>query len=112
MSHEAEIIAIALTVVVHVLGAAVLVWAMLGDGDERPDWRSLWPRDDRGDDPPPPDPPDPRPAPSGSGLPLPPDAVPANVRLREAGRLADTRPRPARRPVHPPAEPNRTPQRG
>jgi hypothetical protein len=36
--------------------------------------------------------------------------VPSAVRLREAGRLADVKPRPARRPVHP-VEPVREPAR-
>ena len=43
-----EVVAIALTLVVHVLGAIVLVWTVL-DG-ENVDWRgTLWPRDDDGD---------------------------------------------------------------
>ncbi len=45
--------------------------------------------------------------PRGGGLPLP-DAVPARVRLREPGRLADHRPRRERRPSR---EPVRTPVR-
>lgn len=97
-----EAAALVLTFVVHVVGAAVLVWALL-DGD-RIDWRSvLRPGDDdggggrrrRG----------PRP---GSPPPLP-DADQSTERFREAGRLADRKQRPARRPV--PAEPEREPQR-
>lgn len=110
MSHEAEVIALALTFIVHVLGAAVLIWAMF-DADNRPDWRSIWPRDDdggggggRGDEP------GPEPDPSGDGVPLLPDARPADVRLRGPRRLRDERPRPRRRPGHDP-EPVRTPQR-
>lgn len=103
----AEVIALALTAVVHVVGAIVLVWAMF-DADNRPDWRSLWPRDDEdgGGGSPPVDPP--ANGPSDAGLRLPDDAVPARMRLREPGRLADGHPRPARRPSHAPA-PSRTP---
>ena len=50
-------------------------------------------------------------APSGGGLPLP-DAVPARVRLREHGRLADLLPARERRPAHDPARtPRRAPSR-
>ncbi len=50
-------------------------------------------------------------SPSGGGLPLP-DAIPARVRLREHGRLADHLPARERRPAHDPArEPVRTPSR-
>ncbi|MCW2951103.1 MAG: hypothetical protein JWQ48_273 [Conexibacter sp.] len=51
--------------------------------------------------------------PSGGGIPLP-DAVPARVRLRERGRLADLLPQTDRRPAHAPApvrSPTRSPQR-
>jgi hypothetical protein len=94
-----EVLALTLTVVVHVIGAGVLVWALL-DGDGI-DWRSFWPRDDdgrwkRGDGLPE----GPAPVPSG-GLPLP-DADPSAVRLREPGRLGDAHPRPVRRPAHAP----------
>jgi hypothetical protein len=103
MSEPAQIAALAITFVVHVAGAACLVWALMGDrgfGGLR-DW---W-NDDGGEPPPqPPRTPDPRP--SGPGLPLP-DSVPSDVRLREPGRIADAHPRPARRP-HRPA---RTPER-
>lgn len=105
MTPEAELAAIVLTVVVHVIGAGVLVWAMF-DGDNKPDWRSLWPRDDDdggGSDGPP------APEPVGPGGPeLLPESAPARVRLREPGRLADAHPRPARRPEHAP-EPARVP---
>jgi hypothetical protein len=52
--------------------------------------------------------------PRGGGLPLPlPDAVPARVRLREPGRLADLIPVPVRRrPAHAPVRtPTRVPAR-
>jgi len=45
--------------------------------------------------------PDPRPGPRGGGIPLP-DAMPARVRLREPGRLADLLPAPQRRREHVP----------
>jgi len=45
--------------------------------------------------------PSPRPGPRGGGIPLP-DAVPARVRLREPGRLADLLPTPQRRREHAP----------
>lgn len=102
MSHTEEIIALSLTFVVHVLGAAALVWAML---DDERGWRALkdwWPRDEG---PPPPDEPADDPdGPPGlpGGLPLP-SAAPASVRLREPGRIGDAKPRPARRPEHEPA---------
>lgn len=108
MSVTPEVIAIALTAVVHVIGAAVLVWAMF-DGENTPDWRSLWPRDDDGgggrgpEDPP-------EPPLGGDGPGLLPESRPARTRLRTPARLADSRPRPARRPEHPP-EPTRAPQR-
>jgi hypothetical protein len=84
-----EVAALLLTALVHVLGAGVLIWAML-DG-QRPDWRALWPKDDDGGGGSG-GPFAPR-RPRGSGeLPLP-DAAPAPVRMREPGRLADLRPR-------------------
>jgi hypothetical protein len=104
-----EVVAIVLTLVVHVLGAAVLV-AVLLDG-EKIDWRgTLFPRDDDGPGPgfdPPPAPPEP----DGGGILAPaplPDAAPSPVRLREPGRIGESYPRPTRRPAHPP---ERTPAR-
>lgn len=94
----AELFAIAMTFVVHVVGAVFLVWAMIGDEDEcgRRDW---WPRDDRGDDEPPPSP---EPSVGPGGLPLP-GAGPARARIRGPRRLGDAYPAPARRPAHRPA---------
>jgi len=101
-----EIVAIVGTLVVHLIGAGVLVYALL-DG-EKIDWRGvLWPRDDDGGgggwDPPGPDAGGPG---DGGGVtaPLPlPGAAPSGVRLREPGRrIGDAYPRPARRPEHVP----------
>jgi hypothetical protein len=89
-----EVLALSLTVLVHVIGMGALVWALLLDDDSRPDWRGWWPGDD--------DPADPGPSgPPGGDLPLP-DAEPSTVRMRESGRLADRRRWPVRRPEHPP----------
>jgi hypothetical protein len=98
-----ELVAIALTLVVHVVGAIVLVWTLL-DG-EQIDWRgTLWPRDDDGGGGGPGFEP-PRDGHGGDGgggtLPLP-DASPSPVRLREPGRIGEGYPRPARRPAHAP----------
>ncbi len=97
-----EVAALALTVLVHFVGLAALVYALLRDDEQRHDWRGWWPRDDDG-----PRGPDSAPRPSGGNLPLP-DARPGRVRLREDRRLADAHPPPARRPAHPP---QRTPER-
>jgi hypothetical protein len=100
-----EVVAILLTLVVHILGAAILVMVLL-DG-EKIDWRStLWPRDDDGPGPGF-EPPAPDPAPSGTGTPLP-DAAPSPVRLRKPGRIREGYPKPPRRPAH---TPERTPAR-
>jgi hypothetical protein len=100
-----EVLALGLTVLVHIVGMAALVWALLLGEENRPDWRGWWPGDD--DD----RPPEPRPGPGGGGLPLP-DAAQSAVRLREPGRLGD-RYRPARRPAHAPERaPGRTPAGG
>jgi hypothetical protein len=95
-----EVLALALTVLVHVIGMAALVWALLLDDENRPDWRGWWPGDD---EPPAPEPP----GPGGDGLPLA-DAQPSAVRLRGHGSLSDGHPRPARRPSH---APERVPSR-
>jgi hypothetical protein len=100
-----EIVAIVLTLVVHVLGAGVLVWNLL-DG-EGFDWRTLWPRDDDGGGGGWPEPPS-GPEPDGGGVPAVPflpDAAPSAVRLREPGRIGDGYPRPGRRPEHVPERP-------
>jgi hypothetical protein len=97
-----EVIAIAITVLVHVLGLVVLIWALLLDEEERPDWRGWWPggEDDR--------PLTPSPAPRGGDLPLG-TALPSAVRLREPARLGEGYARPGRRPAHAPG-PERVPQ--
>lgn len=97
-----EVLALGLTVLVHIIGMAALVWALLLGEENRPDWRGWWPGDD-GDD----RPPEPQPGPRGGDLPLP-DAVPSAVRLREPGRVADGYRPPARRPAH---VPERAPER-
>lgn len=104
-----EVIAIALTLVVHFIGAIVLIWAIMGD--EQVDWRGLLrPGDDDGGG----GGPGFEPPHSGDGggggmlaAPLA-QAAPSPVRLREPGRIADAHPRPARRPAH---APERTPVR-
>ncbi len=86
-------LAILLTLFVHVVGIAALLWlAMSGDGSS---WRDWWPRDDddRGGEEPP------------TGPPLP-DAGPLGARLRTE-HDAPTRRR-SRRPRH---APRRAPQR-
>ena len=96
-----EILAIGLTLLVHIVGLVALIWALVLDPEDRPDWRDWWPGgdDDR--------PLDPSPAPRGDGLPLA-DARPSALRLRERTRLSDGYPRPARRPAH---GPERVPER-
>ena len=94
-----ELLAILLTFVVHVIGAGVLVWALIDrDGEDAGSWRDWWPKDDRG-----PEPPVEPTGPSGDGAERPtlPDAFPSPVRLREAGRIGDRKGTPARRPAHP-----------
>lgn len=86
-----------MTLAVHLVAFAVLVWAMLGpDGAG---WRDWWPRDDRPDEEPLGPQPD---APRPDGLPLP-DADPAAARLRtEHDRVAEPARRRVRRPAHAP----------
>lgn len=95
-----ELLAIALTFFVHVIGAGVLVWALI-DTDEAGSWRDWWPKDGRDPEPPPAEPT----PPSGSGAdrPVLPDAEPSPVRLREPGRIGDHKPAPVRRPTQPAA---------
>jgi hypothetical protein len=98
-----EILAIGITLLVHVIALVALVWTLLGDAEDRPDWRDWWPGDD--DD----GPRDPSPDPRGGGLPLT-ETVPSAVRLREPAPLRAGHPRPSRRPSHPPERvPGRTP---
>jgi len=107
-----EMIALGLVFVVHLVGAVLLVWALL-DGDQRAGWRRRWNRPGGGDDPPePPSPPSgsPRPAELVRDLPLPVTAA-SRVRLRAPGQTADGYPRPARRPAHEP-QPQRAPVPG
>lgn len=101
-----EVLALGLTLLVHVLGAGVLIGVIArGSGA---DLRGWWPTDDDGGGGPGLDPRPVEPKPGG-GLPLP-DAQQAPVRLRRPERLADAYPRPARRPAHSP-EPARVPAR-
>jgi hypothetical protein len=93
---SAQLIAIGLTLLVHVVGAVFLIWAMIGPDDDVRRLRDWWPRDDDGSEPPRPPEPDAGPG----GLPLP-TAGPSPMRLREPGRLADGHPAPPRRPEHP-----------
>ena len=95
------VLAIILTLVVHLIGGALLIWALAGDDLLK--MFSTKPQDDGGLPPPPPRPEDP--AGPRDGLPLP-DAAPARFRLRGPHRRRrSTRPR---RPQH---VPERTPQR-
>jgi hypothetical protein len=87
--------ALLLTVAVHIVAVAVLLWAIF-DG-ERFEWRRWW-TDDGDDGGGPSGAPD---GPGGDALPLP-DAEPAGLRIRtEHDRLGDTRRR-LRRPEHAP----------
>jgi hypothetical protein len=102
-----EVVAIVLTLVVHFLGAGVLIWAIIGD--EQVDWRgTLWPKDDDGGGGGPGFEPPTRGGDDGGGggLPLP-DAAPSPIRLRSPGRIGDAH-RPSRRPAH---APERAPSR-
>ncbi len=105
-STNTEIAALVLIIVVHVLGAVILVWGMIDHDDpDRGSWRDWWPRGDDG----PPAGPDPGPSGGIAAPVLPRSAIPP-ARVREGGRVGDLTPRPARRPAHPPA-PQRTPAR-
>jgi hypothetical protein len=107
MTPTGEVIALGLTLGVHLLGAAALVAVIMRDsGASVRDW---WPHDDDGGTPRD-DPRDPA-LPSGGGDELPlPDAAPSSVRLREPGAIGDAYPRRPRRPAHPPATPERDPE--
>ena len=97
-----EVIAIALTVIVHFIGAIVLIWAITRD--EEIDWRGiLWPGDDDGGGGGPGfEPPHSGDGGGGGDALVPPlaEVAPSAVRLRAPGRIADAHPRPARRPAH------------
>jgi hypothetical protein len=99
-----EVIALLLTVVVHILGALVLIGVIAKNSGADP--FSWWPRDDEGPGGTDLDHRPNAPEPGDGGLPMP-GAGPAPVRLRQPDRLADAYGRPARRPVHP--EPARAP---
>lgn len=106
MEHG-PILAIVLTLVVHIIGMGLL-YALLGR--EMLEMFRSKPRPDWGDGGEPPEPElVPTPQPSGGGLPLP-DAEQAPVRLREPGRLGEHYTRRPRRPEHAP-EPARRPER-
>ena len=99
-----EVLALGLTLLAHVVALVALVWTLLGDPEDRPDWRDWWPRDD--DRPPAPTP---SPGPGARDLPLA-DAAPSAVRLREPAPVGAGRARPRRRPAHPPERaPDRSP---
>ncbi len=98
------LLALALTLLAHVVGMAVLISLMGRDVLDFFRSRPARPDDDGGE--PPADEPVPVPQGGGGGLPLP-DAGQAPVRLREPGRLGERYGRPARRPDH---EPARAPQ--
>ena len=91
------VLAILLTVVVHILGAMALIWAMGFD-----ELRGFFSTGGGRGGGTPPEPVTPVPPRSGGGVPLP-DAVPARVRLRdEQLALGELRPRTPRRPAHAP----------
>jgi|GEM_PF-1404346 len=104
-----EITALVLVFAVHVVGALMLVWALL-DADQRSGWRKLG-RPPRGDDDGPPDAPPPGTGDGGVDPPRTPlplaASAPSRVRLREAVPAPERYPRPGRRPAHPlqPREP-------
>jgi hypothetical protein len=99
------VLAILLLTVVHFAAFGLLFWHLAGrealtvfrtgpeDGEGRGGPQAL-PHDPGGD--------------RDGGVPLP-DAAPAPVRLREPGRIAESYPRPPRRPLHPPRTPERAP---
>ncbi len=96
-----ELLALLLTFGVHVVGAGVLVWALIDkDDQDAGSWRDWWPKD-RPDGPV-----GPSPDPGGGGVERPvfSETQPSPVRLREPGRISERRPVPTRRPAHP-AEP-------
>jgi hypothetical protein len=103
-----EVLALAITVVVHLLGGGVLLWHLMRSGTDdlrRGGGRGWWPQDPEPDLPPDP-----------GGVPLLPDAEQGARRLRPPERLALPAPRPLRRSDHPPLParepvPHKLPQR-
>ena len=106
MEHG-PLLAILLTLLVHILGMGVL-YALLGREMLEMFRTQRHPVDDDGGEPPEPDPVI-APLPPLGGLPLP-DAEQAPVRLREPGRIGERYPRRPRRPEHEP-QPARAPER-
>ncbi|HEX4365031.1 MAG TPA: hypothetical protein VHZ75_10820 [Solirubrobacteraceae bacterium] len=109
-----EIVALALVFGVHLIGAGMLVWALL-EPDQRIGWRRRWGWGRGGGDDGPVRPssdggPAARVAEPPASLPLA-ATQPSHVRLREPVRAADGYPRPARRPLHEP-QPQRAPTPG
>jgi hypothetical protein len=99
---SSEALAMAIIIVIHLIGLGVLIWwAMKADDDFN--WREWWPDDGGGDERPQAG--SPRPGPDG--LPLP-DAAQSASRLREPGRIGDWRRHRRETPAHVPA---RTPTR-
>lgn len=98
LGSTGEVVAIGLTLAVHVLGGFALIYMLVKDSDGGAlDW---WPRDDDGPSGPR-DPIAPLPIGGGGGLPLP-AADTSPVRLREPGSIGEAYPRRPRRPVHVP----------
>jgi hypothetical protein len=102
------VIAIFLTVLVHLVGAFVLIWAMAGTEPFRRLISLTGDGDGDGGLGTPPAAPDPA-GPRDGALPLP-DADRSPVRLREPARIGDRYPKRPRRPEHAP-EPQRAPER-
>jgi len=101
-------LALIVTILTHLLGAAFLVAMLVRmDGAGPGDIKRGWWDDDDSDGPPSAGPGG---GPGGRSLPLP-DAEPSTVRRRGEEGSQRLRPRPARRPEHPPAEPGRVPER-
>ena len=86
--------ALLLTLVVHVIGSVVLIWALFAGQDPRPDWRGWW-RGDDGDDPDRPRPSRPRRRATACRCPT---LRRQPARLREPGRIADALPAPRAAP--------------
>lgn len=100
-----ELLAIGLTVVVHMLAAAFLIFYVFRLGGESAREEPLRAAGGGGDGPPSPQDPPRRPGPA----PLP-DAAPSPVRLRPPEPLRARPARPDRRPTHPARDPERSPR--